>query len=102
MAIVMKQLNRADEATEAITSFRHLCPLQTQESLDNILIDLYKVNSFSFFHYTSQVLDATGTEPWWDKVARFCIRYNLFRIFIKILTFAHLSFIINFFVSPLY
>ncbi|XP_043688283.1 uncharacterized protein LOC122639479 [Telopea speciosissima] len=42
MAIVMKQLNRADEAIEAIRSFRHLCPFQTQESLDNILIDLYK------------------------------------------------------------
>ncbi|KAJ4975715.1 hypothetical protein NE237_000821 [Protea cynaroides] len=42
MAIVMKQLDRSDEAIEAIKSFRHLCPLQTQESLDNILIDLYK------------------------------------------------------------
>ncbi|XP_042519665.1 uncharacterized protein LOC122093394 isoform X2 [Macadamia integrifolia] len=42
MAIVMKQLNRADEAIEAIRSFRHLCPPQTQESLDNILVDLYK------------------------------------------------------------
>lgn len=54
------------------------------------------------FHYTSQVLDATSTEPWWEQVARFYIKYNLFPIFIKILTFAHLSFIINFFVSPLY
>ncbi|KAF8413505.1 hypothetical protein HHK36_001495 [Tetracentron sinense] len=42
MAIVMKQLNRADEAIEAIKSFRHRCSHQAQESLDNVLIDLYK------------------------------------------------------------
>lgn len=42
MAIVMKQLGRADEGIEAIKSFRHLCPLQAQESLDNVLFDLYK------------------------------------------------------------
>lgn len=42
MAVVMKQLDRAQEAIEAITSFRGLCPRHSQESLDNILIDLYK------------------------------------------------------------
>ncbi|XP_010258584.1 PREDICTED: uncharacterized protein LOC104598291 isoform X2 [Nelumbo nucifera] len=42
MAIVMKQLNRSDEAIEAIKSFRHLCSERTQESLDNVLNDLYK------------------------------------------------------------
>ncbi|XP_019173383.1 PREDICTED: protein POLLENLESS 3-like isoform X2 [Ipomoea nil] len=42
MAIVMKQLNRSDEAIEAIKSFRHLSPIESQESIDNILIELYK------------------------------------------------------------
>ncbi|XP_057434147.1 protein POLLENLESS 3 [Lotus japonicus] len=42
MALVMKQLNRSDEAIEAIKSFRHLCPPDSQESLDNILVELYK------------------------------------------------------------
>ncbi|XP_016448629.1 protein POLLENLESS 3-like [Nicotiana tabacum] len=42
MAVVMKQLNRSDEAIEAIKSFRHLCPSESQESIDNILIELYK------------------------------------------------------------
>ncbi|XP_057970259.1 protein POLLENLESS 3 [Malania oleifera] len=42
MAVVMKQLNRSDEAIEAIKSFRHLCPLEAQESLDNVLVELYK------------------------------------------------------------
>lgn len=44
MAVAMKQLDRSDEAIEAIKSFRHLCPDDSQESLDNILIELYKVN----------------------------------------------------------
>ena len=44
MAIVMKQQNRADEAIEAIKSLRHRCSDQAQESLDNILLDLYKVS----------------------------------------------------------
>jgi len=39
---VMKQLNRPLEAIEAIKSFRHLCSQQAQESLDNVLIDLFK------------------------------------------------------------
>lgn len=42
MAIVMKQLDRTEEAIEAVKSFRGLCPRQAQESLDNVLIDLYK------------------------------------------------------------
>lgn len=45
MAFVMRQLNRSDEAIEAIKSFRHLCPKESQESLDNVLIDLYKVRT---------------------------------------------------------
>lgn len=43
MAVVMKQLDRSQEAIEAISSFRGLCSKQSQESLDNVLIDLYKV-----------------------------------------------------------
>ncbi|GMI73506.1 SULPHUR DEFICIENCY-INDUCED 1 [Hibiscus trionum] len=42
MAVVMKQLNRCEQAIEAIKSFRGRCPKQSQESLDNLLIDLYK------------------------------------------------------------
>ncbi|XP_010542984.1 PREDICTED: protein SULFUR DEFICIENCY-INDUCED 2-like [Tarenaya hassleriana] len=42
MALLMKQQNRADEAIEAIKSFRHRCSKQAQESLVNVLIDLYK------------------------------------------------------------
>ncbi|KAI8536981.1 hypothetical protein RHMOL_Rhmol10G0299200 [Rhododendron molle] len=42
MAIVMKQQNRAEEAIEAIKSLRSRCSDQAQESLDNILLDLYK------------------------------------------------------------
>ncbi|KAF3657861.1 protein POLLENLESS 3 [Capsicum chacoense] len=42
MAVVMKQLDRSDEAIEAIKSFRNLCPPESQESIDNILIELYK------------------------------------------------------------
>ncbi|XP_029124435.1 protein POLLENLESS 3-LIKE 2 [Elaeis guineensis] len=42
MAIVMKQQNRAEEAIEAIKSLRNRCTDQAQESLDNILLDLYK------------------------------------------------------------
>ncbi|CAF2073630.1 unnamed protein product [Brassica oleracea var. botrytis] len=42
MAIVMKQQDRAEEAIEAIKSLRVRCSDQAQESLDNILLDLYK------------------------------------------------------------
>ncbi|KAL2894470.1 Protein POLLENLESS 3-LIKE 2 [Bienertia sinuspersici] len=44
MAIVMKEQNRADVAIEAIKSLRTRCSEQAQESLDNILLDLYKGN----------------------------------------------------------
>ncbi|XP_024381786.1 uncharacterized protein [Physcomitrium patens] len=42
MAIVMKQQNRPQEAIEAIKSLRSRCSDQAQESLDNVLLDLYK------------------------------------------------------------
>ncbi|KAK8939923.1 hypothetical protein KSP40_PGU012931 [Platanthera guangdongensis] len=42
MAIVMKQQNRTEEAIEAIKTLRSRCSDQSQESLDNILLDLYK------------------------------------------------------------
>ncbi|KAI3974731.1 hypothetical protein MKX01_016574 [Papaver californicum] len=42
MAVLMKQQDRAEEAIEAIKSFRDRCSKQAQESLDNVLIDLYK------------------------------------------------------------
>ncbi|KAK1426378.1 hypothetical protein QVD17_15049 [Tagetes erecta] len=42
MAVVMKQQDRAEEAIELIRSFRGHCSKQAQESLDNVLIDLYK------------------------------------------------------------
>ncbi|CAH9131536.1 unnamed protein product [Cuscuta epithymum] len=42
MAVVLKQQDRGEEAIEAIKSFRFLCSKQAQESLDNVLIDLYK------------------------------------------------------------
>lgn len=45
MAVVMKQLDRSEEAIEAIKAFRDRCSKQAQESLDNVLIDLYKVRS---------------------------------------------------------
>ncbi|XP_078161130.1 putative GPI-anchored protein At3g06035 [Carex rostrata] len=42
MAIVMKQQNRAEEAIDAIKSLRNRCSHQAQDSLDNIVLDLYK------------------------------------------------------------
>ncbi|GLT64872.1 hypothetical protein SLA2020_373370 [Shorea laevis] len=42
MAVVMKQLDRTEEAIEAIKSFRGRCSKKAQDSLDNVLIDLYK------------------------------------------------------------
>lgn len=42
MAVIMKQQDRAEEAIEAINSFRDRCSKQSQESLDNVLIDLFK------------------------------------------------------------
>lgn len=60
MAIVMKQQNRAEEAIEAIKSLRHRCSEQSQESLDNILLDLFKVHingkTELFFHLISFVV----------------------------------------------
>ncbi|GJP49977.1 hypothetical protein CLOM_g9134 [Closterium sp. NIES-68] len=42
MAIVMKQQSRPEEAIEAIRSLRHKCSEVAQESLDNVLLDLFK------------------------------------------------------------
>ncbi|KAE9618035.1 putative tetratricopeptide-like helical domain-containing protein [Lupinus albus] len=42
MAVVLKQLDRSEEAIEAIKSFRGLCSKHSQESLDNVLLDIYK------------------------------------------------------------
>eukprot|EP01018_Ginkgo_biloba_P030663 Gb_30001 [translate_table: standard] len=42
MAIVLKQQNRPEEAIEAIKSLRNRFSDQAQESLDNVLLDLYK------------------------------------------------------------
>ncbi|CAI9288374.1 unnamed protein product [Lactuca saligna] len=42
MVVVMKQLDRTEEAIEAIKSFRCICSKHSQPSLDNLLIDLYK------------------------------------------------------------
>ncbi|CAL4912735.1 unnamed protein product [Urochloa decumbens] len=44
MAVVMKQRGYLTEAIDAVRSLRHLCPRQSQESLDNILLDLYKAS----------------------------------------------------------
>ncbi|MED6160031.1 hypothetical protein PIB30_047648 [Stylosanthes scabra] len=37
-----RSISMSDEAIEAIKSFRHLCLPESQESLDNILVELYK------------------------------------------------------------
>jgi hypothetical protein len=42
MDIVLKQQNRSEEAIEAIISLRNRCSIHVQESLENILLDLYK------------------------------------------------------------
>lgn len=44
MAVVMKQRGYLAEAIGAVRSLRHLCPKQSQEPLDNILLDLYKAS----------------------------------------------------------
>ena len=51
MATVLKQANRTEEAIEAIRSFRDRCPNEARESLDNILLDLYKVSRACKFTY---------------------------------------------------
>jgi tetratricopeptide (TPR) repeat protein len=48
MAIVMKQQGRSEEAIEAIRSLRSKCSEAAQESLDNVLLDLYKVRITGF------------------------------------------------------
>jgi hypothetical protein len=58
MAIVMKQQNRAEEAIEAIKSLRSRCSDQAQESLDNILLDLYKVRVLLLLPRIDQTLCA--------------------------------------------
>ncbi|PWA40999.1 protein POLLENLESS 3-LIKE 2 [Artemisia annua] len=57
MAIVMKQQNRAEEAIEAIKSLRHRCSDQAQESLDNILLDLYKLLGLFGMLWLDLILD---------------------------------------------
>ena len=57
MAVVMKQQDRSEEAIEAIKSFRRLWSKQAQESLDNLLIDLYKVQ-FVVAHIAQVVKDS--------------------------------------------
>eukprot|EP00250_Pteridium_aquilinum_P015753 c22745_g1_i2 orf=147-1214(+) len=42
MAIVLKQQNRPHDAILAISTFRTRCSDATQDSLDNVLLDLYK------------------------------------------------------------
>ncbi|EOA14721.1 hypothetical protein CARUB_v10028008mg [Capsella rubella] len=42
MALVMKQLDRSNEGIEAIKSFRYLCSFESQDSIDNLLCELYK------------------------------------------------------------
>ena len=43
MTTTTKQLGRSEETLEAINSFRHLCAHESQESLNNIMLKLYKV-----------------------------------------------------------
>jgi len=66
MAVVMKQLDRSEEAIEAISSFRGLCSKQSQESLDNVLIDLYKVQityfKLFFSIFSDYSLDLIGMQ----------------------------------------
>jgi hypothetical protein len=56
MVVVMKQQDRSEEAIEAIRSFRHLCSKQAQESLNNLLIDLYKVLFVDHILHTAHLL----------------------------------------------
>ena len=58
MAVVMKQRGYLSEAIDAIKSLRHLCPRQSQESLDNILLDLYKVRVLLLLPRNDQTLCA--------------------------------------------
>ena len=55
MAMVMKQQDRAEEAIKAIKSLRVWCSDQAHESLDNILLDLYKVLTLQKKYRTSSI-----------------------------------------------
>jgi len=69
MAMVMKQQDRAEEAIEAIKSLRVWCSDQAHESLDNILLDLYKVltlqkkQNILYFFFVSLCNSWVFTEP---------------------------------------
>ncbi|KAJ6859851.1 hypothetical protein NC651_036229 [Populus alba x Populus x berolinensis] len=54
MAVVMKQLDGADEAIELIKSFRRLYPYDSRESIENVLVELYKVKWASGEHESSR------------------------------------------------
>ena len=54
MTAAMKQLDRAEEAIEAIHSFRHLCSHESQESLNNIMLELYKVQYYVTLFTTAE------------------------------------------------
>nr|GMD52631.1 protein POLLENLESS 3-like [Ipomoea batatas] len=60
MAIVMKQLNRSDEAIEAIKSFRHLSPTDSQES---ILVFLPCLMGLGVILIVSEIGKALSLEP---------------------------------------
>ena len=52
MAVVMKQIDRAEEAIHILQTFRFLCSKHSQNSLDNVLIDLFKVISILLNSFT--------------------------------------------------
>ncbi|KAJ0450060.1 putative tetratricopeptide-like helical domain superfamily [Helianthus annuus] len=54
MAVAMRQLDRSEEAIEAIKSFRSLCPKTSQQSIDNLLMDLYKNTIFTCWIFIEQ------------------------------------------------
>lgn len=41
---MLKRLNRAADAAEMVTELRHLCGPDQQQSLDNVLFDLYQAS----------------------------------------------------------
>lgn len=56
MAVVMKQIDRAEEAILILQTFRFLCSKHSQHSLDNVLIDLFKVISSLLNSFTISYL----------------------------------------------
>lgn len=63
MAIVMKQQNRAEEANKSLWS---QCSKQSQESLNNILLDLYKVlERFIIFYSSSSLVFNMKPDEFW-------------------------------------